>query len=396
MIYVDRGEEPEDLAKERSRRLASAAINGRPKDCTGYDPDAVRTQLHRRQHSCCVYCGGVFELEGQPIEHFRPKAYAEDVNWAAIPDEPDDVGSFFKWFDEHLSMERKNRATLAWVKNAEVYWWLAWTWENLAFACVTCNSPTHKGNRFPLKRGTPILSLHEQPPAIEQPLLLDLSRCDPLEHLLFAPDMSTGWGPVAKTIEGRWTIAVLGLHQRPTLRTQWTHRAHDIENNEAFKSFFVALGKATNEDLRDIWDKLTRVLLYQGPDYRAFRWCVFEHHFRRHKLERLGLQLRRPWQVVPSTPKPVFIERPELDPFPERLRMRVRALRPKPDNHGQEELKHVLVELCGDRALTSKELAEITERKTPGYLESEYLRPLTSGPSPRLAYDPQTKTYRRV
>ncbi len=399
MIHVDRGEEPEDLAKERSRQLAHASIHGRPPEILGYGTKGVHSLLQHRQNHRCAYCGKFVEGVGDPIDHFRPKAYAEDANWSAIPAEPGEgeVGDFFKWFDEYLSTDRKERTTSPWVKNTNVYWWLAWTWENLNYACGACNSPTYKGNRFPLKRGTAVLAQYVQPPGPEKPLLVDPSRCDPLEHIRFARDTSNGWGPVPLTGEGRWTIAILGLNHRPSLRTEWINCAADIENNEAFKSFFVAVGKVTNDALRGMWEKLTQEWLYPRPDYRAFRWCVFDHHFREHRLKGLGLELPRPWKVVPSTPKPVFIERPELAPFPEQLQMRIRALRPRLDEKNAiEELKNVLVELCNHRALTSKELSAITDRKALTHLETEYLQPLTMGPSPRLAYDTQGKTYSRA
>lgn len=399
MIFVDRGEEPEELANERSRKLAAVAI-GKARDLTKYDPQEVKNKLYKQQGHCCAYCGGMFEPEGNPLDHFRPKSGADDVNWTVLPDEPHDPTKFLDWFDTNLSHERRERANTQsspWIRNPNLYWWLTWTWENLVFACVTCNSQTHKGNRFPLKRGTRALLEHEQPPAQEQPLLVDPSRSDPLDHIRFAPDTTNGWGPIPRTQQGRWTIAVLGLHQRPTLRDRWRDCAANIIKNESFVSFFNGVHQLSQSERERQWQSLTDEQLYRRSEYRALRWCVFDYELRSRRLASLGLPLPRPWHVRTIPTRPVWTDRPEIGRFPHHLQMRIRALRPRLDGDAEKrELLEVIVELCSHGPLTAQELGAITERKSPRYLENEYLQPLTSGPSPRLAYDARIDAYRRL
>jgi hypothetical protein len=106
MIRIDRGDEPPELTSSRIRQLALAALSGPPTDFVGYDVSPVKERLWETQHRKCAYCERPQGLENQPIEHFRPKAH---------------------------------------------YWWLAWTWENLFFACYHCNGQGIKGDHFPIQ-----------------------------------------------------------------------------------------------------------------------------------------------------------------------------------------------------------------------------------------------------
>lgn len=397
MIFVDRGDEPDELADERSYRLAYASIHGRPENARigGYDPDSVRKRLIDRQFGCCAYCGKFIEDVGEPIEHFRPKSYAKTVAWSKLPPEPVDDADFFQWFDAHLSCdapETKRRET--WVRDEDRYWWLAWTWENVVYACGTCNSQTYKGNCFPLEINTNALPLHDQPPGGEQPLLLDPSRYDPLDHLRFVPDLlGGGWALIPRTKFGRWTMAMLGLHNRPSLRTHWTNCAVDIVNNGAFERFFNTMGRKIDiNQLRNEWTTLQKNLIYTRADYRTLRWCVFDHYFRNHKLKTRGLDLHHPWNVVARSPKAIFTTRPELDPLPDNLQMRVRALPSRLDSRGQDELKDLLADICRHQPATATELATII-RRDARYLKHEYLDRLTNGAPSRLKYDARSTKY---
>lgn len=217
MIRIDRGKEPPALVVERSRRLASACIDGRPQesaDFVGYNLEEVRSALLEAQRHRCAYCELPIDLPGYPIEHFRPKTHADDVHWSALTEpEPADHGSFFAWFERCFGEKRSGPPP--WVKDKTRYWWLAWSWENLFFACPACNSATCKGNKFPLKRRSARLAEWEELPGKEEPLLLNPATVDPLDHVRFGPDLTTGaWGPIPLDDLGRWTIAVLGLNRR--------------------------------------------------------------------------------------------------------------------------------------------------------------------------------------
>ena len=123
MIAIkQRKNEPEVLS---SQKVASTKAKLLTIVSTGYSPkskdfdnhwlnDALRNALWKQQHKKCVYCelvrGRRREID---VEHFRPKAQvAEDKT--------------------HLG-----------------YWWLAYEWENLLYACKYCNQE-YKKNHFPL------------------------------------------------------------------------------------------------------------------------------------------------------------------------------------------------------------------------------------------------------
>jgi 5-methylcytosine-specific restriction endonuclease McrA len=235
MIRVDRGEEPDELPRERSTQLACAKIYGRPEapnDFTGYGEEYVRNALLESQRFRCAYCELPIDQSGFPIEHFRPKVCADDVNWSVVGAPPKDE-EFFAWFDRCFVDAREPSSR--WVRGKDRYWWLAWSWENLFYACSACNSRAHKGNKFPLKPGSVNLSEMEVPPGSEIALLLDPSIFDPLDHIRFAPDREDNWGPIPRTDEGRWTIAILGLNKRPGLRDRWKHCARQIRDDPDFK-----------------------------------------------------------------------------------------------------------------------------------------------------------------
>lgn len=99
----------------------------------------------------CMYCE---DSEGTDIEHFHPKRHYPE---------------------------------------------LAFTWTNYLLACSRCNS-NYKRDRFPLDDD-------------DEPLLVDPTREDPVEHIALAP--STG-KLVDSTPKGKTSIEVFGLN-RPTL-----------------------------------------------------------------------------------------------------------------------------------------------------------------------------------
>lgn len=133
MIRIARPPEPPALAAIRSTRLvaaASAVGAGNKIDFSAYD--AVKPTLADMQQLKCCYCEKRQEqAKYRDVEHYRPKS---------------------------------------------LYWWLAWTWENLLFACIDCNRE-QKRDQFPLTAGDVALRASEPPPGGEHPMVLD--PCDP-------------------------------------------------------------------------------------------------------------------------------------------------------------------------------------------------------------------------
>lgn len=280
MIRLELGAEPDVLRQERGTRLpeavrlwnlwqASALVPDKKaftESITGYRVSV--DDLHRLQYGKCAYCERPTGKAGSPVEHFRPKNGAEHEN-GAVPG-----------------------------RDPERYWWMAWTWDNLLFACATCNSQANKGNRFPLEAGSPTIQAPTAPAAlplpdacfdvgVEKRLFIHPRLDDPLEHLEWAP-VNRAASPVTwhlvvtgRTPQGSTTKEVLELdlvvedvqHYLRAALWPW------VEILEADK----ATGNASA--VRHKWNSLVQRLLdapesqFRGPCYWAMR----------HLFDRLGL-----------------------------------------------------------------------------------------------------------
>ncbi len=170
MIRIVRGPEPKGLATARASKgkvawTAYQKAKDRP-DPTGYQ--CAKEALHIAQNKKCAYCEMVVPKGGAPVEHFRPK----DGAFRHMRGAPEDL-------------------------DAEHYWWLAWSWENLFFSCVRCNGKNAKGNYFPLNAGTCAAALPATTHATlddalaawtpDHGLLIDPGVDDPLDHLRWVP-----------------------------------------------------------------------------------------------------------------------------------------------------------------------------------------------------------------
>lgn len=199
MIFVQRGVEPSELASIRTSKLAklrALAATGRltSNDISGYE--LAGEPLWRAQHYKCCYCEQKLSKAYHDVEHFRPKA-------------------------------RSDRSPGC--HEIHGYWWLAYTWQNLLFACSTCNRSAKK-DQFPLAEGCVSLKPEEIPPEKERPLLLDPSgSINPVEHIQFRPHPLHGgqgtiqWRAISRNGSelGDWTIRVcdLNVSEKLDLRT---------------------------------------------------------------------------------------------------------------------------------------------------------------------------------
>lgn len=166
MITVRRGPEPAKLAAVRGARLlALRALARQPEsgDIDGYR--IVAEDLWKVQHFKCCYCEARVPMGFNDVEHYRPKASAN-----RSPGSPLTHG----------------------------YWWLAFTWENLLFACPSCNRSA-KNNFFPLEIGSVPLNAEDPGPGAEVPLLIDpASATNPVEHIEFVQRAA---GPVGSPMQ---------------------------------------------------------------------------------------------------------------------------------------------------------------------------------------------------
>jgi hypothetical protein len=191
VIEIVLGPEPDELRKVRLaelRRLAGIARGGPPTaQQIGDKYSVVARDLWRGQQFKCCYCEHKVMCMYNDVEHRRPKARADRRPGSSA---------------------------------THGYWWLAFTWSNLLFACPVCNR-SRKRDMFPLEVGSIALAPKQAPPGSEVPLLLDPAEENGVEHIEFVFSVQAGapldarkqWWPRARrgSRRGDFTIRVCGL-----------------------------------------------------------------------------------------------------------------------------------------------------------------------------------------
>ena len=231
MIRIARVLEPASLAPVRNQGLSDArdALLQKKKIVfEGYD--VVKKDLAAMQHQKRCYCEKRQEqAKYRDVEHYRPKS---------------------------------------------LYWWLAWTWENLLFACIDCNRD-QKRDRFPLEPGSTSLVAEQAPPVGERPLLLDPSdsSVEPTKEIVFFRERIQGkerWIPRGVSARGRATIEVSGL-DRPTLLDLYAeHVLHAVRPK--LESFFAAHQASNGRAAFEAWETARRGLLARARPFRALSY----------------------------------------------------------------------------------------------------------------------------
>jgi uncharacterized protein (TIGR02646 family) len=143
-----------------------------------YGHVSVKAALRAMQHDKCAFCESkVSHVAYGDVEHFRPKA--------GFRQHPGDA------------LGRPG------------YYWLAYEWTNLFFACQLCNQ-RFKRNRFPLQDPLRRALNHRQNLAAEQPVFIDPSAEGPAAFIAFRGEVVYG-----KDAEGRGesTWQALGLNR---------------------------------------------------------------------------------------------------------------------------------------------------------------------------------------
>lgn len=148
-------------------------------DSSIYGHDEVKTALRAAQHDKCAFCESqVTHIAYGDIEHFRPK------------------GGFCQRAADPLSRPG--------------YYWLAYSWDNLLFACQLCNQ-RHKKNEFPLANPAKRARCHRDDVSVERPMFVNPSSGeDPAASLSFREEV-----PFHKNKRGKETIRALGLKRTP-------------------------------------------------------------------------------------------------------------------------------------------------------------------------------------
>ncbi|MBV8756318.1 MAG: hypothetical protein JO257_03520 [Deltaproteobacteria bacterium] len=170
----------------RQRRDEHIADHATGKTDFTFDRDVyghadVKIALRTAQHDKCAFCESkVSHVAFGDVEHFRPKA------------------AFRRQHGEALT--------------SPAYFWLAYDWTNLLFACEPCNR-RHKGNLFPLVDETARARSAADDVTRENPVFIDPASEDPTVHIGFREEFAYAIGG---SVRADATVHALGL-DRPEL-----------------------------------------------------------------------------------------------------------------------------------------------------------------------------------
>jgi uncharacterized protein (TIGR02646 family) len=172
--------ERDGLSVLRQKLLSGQVLTEKDFDDGIYAHADVKKLLWSSQHLKCCYCEGRYERKSSDVEHFRPKTEAV--------------------------RDRKSR------RKDVGYWWLAYRFDNLYFACAGCNRA--KGALFPLAPRAAALKPEEDPRRKrEKALLLEPGHDEPEKHLTFIQDPAGGYHITARggSRQGKATAKLLQL-----------------------------------------------------------------------------------------------------------------------------------------------------------------------------------------
>lgn len=207
-----------------------------------WQKDEIRNRLWDSQHKKCCFCENKRHLKREfDAEHFRPKAGVTEKL-------------------EHLG-----------------YWWLAYEWDNLFFACMICNRD-YKGNHFPLLEDNSRAMSDSDNLSSEKPVLINPLDEDPEKYIGFdwQQDFKIFVKATGLDIEGRGyeTIKITGLNRTVLLE----ERAELVELLEdVVKSYFWAeredkqgVISVLNEKIRSLTSARKRFTGFRRAYFRAY------------------------------------------------------------------------------------------------------------------------------
>jgi uncharacterized protein (TIGR02646 family) len=197
MIRVVKPEQAPRILRERGQRTTEANqlafVNGAQTfefDSSIYGAKSVKNALVEAQHGKCAFCESqVRHIAHGDVEHYRPKGGVRQ-NGSDPLDQPG-------------------------------YFWLAYIWENLFFACQLCNQ-SFKKNMFPLVDPTRRARSHLDDLTAEEPMLLHPADEEPSAFIGFRDEIAF---PIDDHPRARTTIEVLGLNREEMAEFRFDHLA---------------------------------------------------------------------------------------------------------------------------------------------------------------------------
>jgi uncharacterized protein (TIGR02646 family) len=173
-----------------------------------YGHNTVKRALIKAQNNKCCYCEKSQVDEYGDVEHFRPK----------------------KGY-------KQKKGSKALVPG---YYWLAYNWDNLFFACNVCNR-SYKSTLFPLIDENKRAKNHSQNINDEEPFLINPGiEIDIMSHITFNSGQIIGISP-----RGKRTIKICGL-DRSNLDER---RSEHISNIDARMTILASEANFSKEEI---------------------------------------------------------------------------------------------------------------------------------------------------
>jgi uncharacterized protein (TIGR02646 family) len=276
MVPLVRGPEPGKLPALAAKALVTARQrHGQGHAVARADLPASYRQLSdelwRQQHFKCAYCEAKEQQKRNDVEHFRPAGKADRM------DGTKDAG----------------------------YWWLAYEWRNLLFACRNCNQSPFKLDKFPLLPGSVKLQPEDAAPGYEKPVLIDPYAEDPSVDLGFtfakfgSIDRWHAWG---RTVRGTQSIAIFGLNRGDLLDFYKEHVHLEVEPAVLRLRAAMARPAATPGDVAVEWNRVAHGLFYRRRAFIALA------------ADALSILLtaaeRQTWQIDPHKAMRIILAQP--------------------------------------------------------------------------------------
>jgi uncharacterized protein (TIGR02646 family) len=197
MIRVRKPEQAPAILRNRGQRTTEADcrafVNGGRVfqfDSSIYGATSVKNALIKAQHGKCAFCESqVRHIAHGDVEHYRPKGGVRQNDSDPL-DQP-------------------------------AYFWLAYVWENLFFACQLCNQ-SFKKNLFPLADPAKRSRSHLDDLTAEEPMLIYPADEEPSALIGFRQEIAF---PIDDHPRARTTIEVLGLNREAMAEHRRDHLA---------------------------------------------------------------------------------------------------------------------------------------------------------------------------
>ena len=185
MIRVAKPEQAPPILRDRGQRTTEAnqqAFVGGERafkfDSSIYGAKSVKSALKKAQHDKCAFCESkVSHVAYGDVEHYRPKGAVRQSD------------------RDHLEQPG--------------YFWLAYVWENLFFACQLCNQ-SFKKNLFPLADPSRRARSHMDDLNAEEPMLIHPADEEPSALIGFHEEIAFA---IDDHPRARTTIEVIGLNR---------------------------------------------------------------------------------------------------------------------------------------------------------------------------------------